>query len=299
MANKELPESQRIVSKRVVAKKVFGAIVDKASSDNVFLLSSSVAFHCFLSFIPIISVIVGIYLILNFNLDWNHFEIAKELVPPEVYRLVASQAQRVNNNMNTVNVATVIAFMVSLWLSNNATRAFGQSLNVVFGKKSKTRLLYGIGASVVHTILIIFSVLFLSFTLGILPLIFASFNLPFEVRSLLIFLQWSIIFLYMIFSLCFAYKLLPDHGERIHWTRFLPGAFVATVFGSVLALLFSMYVASFGSYTRLYGALGVIVIFMLWLRLTFSCALFGGEINYFFLRDPGLARKFMFRRKRS
>lgn len=277
-------------------KRIVSSVVKKASSDNVFLLSSSVAFHCFLSFIPIIFVIVGIYLFLNFKLDWNHFQLAKEFVPPDVFRLIEGQAQRANHNMNTISLTTIFAFLLSLWLSNNVTRAFGQSLNIVFARGASGRVLYSLGASVLHTLMILGSVLFLSFTLSVVPIAFSAFKLPIEVRSLLVFAQWCVIFIYMIFALCFVYKLLPNHGRNIPWTKFLPGAFVATLLGSVLALLFSTYVSAFASFSRLYGALGVIIVFMLWLRLTFSCILFGGEVNYFFLKDPSLIRRIFFLR---
>ena len=269
-------------------KKVFQAVAAKMGADNVFLLSSSLAFHSFLSFIPIISVIVGVYLILNFNLDWNHLALAKDLVPEEVFRLVESQIRRVNNNMDAVNIATLVSLLVSLWLSNNVTRALSQSLNIVFARKSKRRLLYGLGASAAHTAMIFASMIFLSLTLSAVPLAFSAFELSSEARSLLVFAQWVVLFVYMIVGLCFIYKLLPNHGKQISFFKFLPGAFVATVLGSLLAILFSFYVAAFGSYSKLYGALGAVVVFLLWLRLTFSCALLGGEINYFFLKNPRL-----------
>lgn len=271
-------------SKPESLKLLFADVFDKSRQDNVFLLSSSVSFHFFVSLIPIISVIVGIYLILNFNLDWNHFELAKGFLPMEVYRLLNVQVQRVNANMNTVNLATLIGFFISLWLSNNVTRAFAQSLNVVFNRPSDSRILYSLGASVLHTLLTFISVLFLLFALAFVP--FALSRIPFlsELAPFYILAQWSMIFVYMVIALCFMYKYLPNHSANLPWYRFLPGSFFATFIGSVLALGFSFYARSFGAFSKFYGALGAVVVFLFWLRFTFSCVLLGGEINYFYLR---------------
>ena len=265
-------------------KLIFVDVFHKSGRDNVFLLSSSVAFHFFVSLIPIISVIVGIYLILNFNLDWNHFELAKGFLPLEVYRILNVQVQRVNANMNTVNLATLIGFAVSLWLSNNVTRAFAQSLNVVFNRPSHTRVLYSLGASVLHTLLIFSSVLFLLFALAFVPFVLSRIPFLSVLAPFFILVQWCMIFVYMVVALCFMYKYLPNHSAKVPWYRFLPGSLFATLIGSILALGFSFYARSFGAFSKFYGALGAVVVFLFWLRFTFSCVLLGGEINYFYLR---------------
>lgn len=283
-------------SKRGRLKRVLLAIKNKAEIDNVFLLSSSVAYYCFLSFIPIISVLVGIYLILNFNLDWNHFNLVKEFVPPEVYEMVERQAQRINSDLETVNIATIVSFLISLWLANNVTRALSQSLNIVFGKKREKHFVFSLGESVLYTLLVIGSVLLLAVLLTVLPFVFSLLNPSGRFSFIFMIGQWTLVFIYMVFGLCFIYKYLPSHGEKIPWKKFLPGALVATVFGSSLALMFSFYVGSFASFHKIYGALGAVVVFLLWLRLTFASVLFGGEVNYFFIKDPSLNERLPFGR---
>ncbi|MCO4756221.1 MAG: YihY/virulence factor BrkB family protein, partial [Bacteriovoracaceae bacterium] len=278
--------------KKEKLKRVLKAIQNKADIDNIFLMSSSVAFHSFLSFIPIISVLVGIYLILNFNLDWGHFSLVKEFVPPEVYNMVERQAERINTNLNTINIATAFSFLISLWLANNVTRTLAQSLNIVFDKKNEKHFLFSLGESILYTLLLISSFLFLGLMLTVLPILFSLVEFAQKWEFLFLAVQWVVIAFYMVFGLCFVYKYLPAHGTKISWKQFLPGALVATGFGSAFALMFSFYVSNFGSYSKVYGALGVIIITMLWLRLTFASILFGGEVNYFLLKDPSLREYF-------
>ncbi len=63
------------------------------------------------------------------------------------------------------------------------------------------------------------------------------------------------------------------------WRSVLPGV-VVFVPGWILAtILFSFYVANFASYDNTYGALGGIIILLLWFYLTAVILLFGGELN--------------------
>lgn len=46
-----------------------------------------------------------------------------------------------------------------------------------------------------------------------------------------------------------------------------------------IGVLFSVYTANFGSYNEIYGALGTVVVVMLWLLLTIFVVLLGAEVN--------------------
>jgi len=58
-----------------------------------------------------------------------------------------------------------------------------------------------------------------------------------------------------------------------------PGAVLATLLWLAGSALFSLYTSRFASYNETYGALGAVVITMLWLQLTALAILLGAELN--------------------
>ena len=60
-----------------------------------------------------------------------------------------------------------------------------------------------------------------------------------------------------------------DHARRL----------VAVVIAMIGSLLFSWYVANFGSYNETYGSLGAIIGFMTWLWIMVAFVITGGELN--------------------
>ena len=57
------------------------------------------------------------------------------------------------------------------------------------------------------------------------------------------------------------------------------GAMVALVAWIVASIAFAIYAANFGSYNKTYGALGGVVVFLLWMWLTNLAILLGAEFN--------------------
>jgi membrane protein len=89
--------------------------------------------------------------------------------------------------------------------------------------------------------------------------------------------RWIGAGLLVMFVWAIVYKFLPDTDAPFR--VFTPGAFVGVVLWLGASALFGVYLAHFGSYEVMYGALGTAVVFMLWLWLTNIALLFGAEIN--------------------
>jgi membrane protein len=54
---------------------------------------------------------------------------------------------------------------------------------------------------------------------------------------------------------------------------------LAVVVWLIASVAFAVYVANFGSYNKTYGALGGVIIFLIWLWITNIAILLGAELN--------------------
>jgi len=75
----------------------------------------------------------------------------------------------------------------------------------------------------------------------------------------------------------FLYWAAPARRPAKRWA--LPGVIVFVPGWIIATVLFSIYVANFGSYSDTYGALGGVIVLLLWFYLTALILLVGGEIN--------------------
>ena len=82
------------------------------------------------------------------------------------------------------------------------------------------------------------------------------------------------IFTFVVFVLLYVYVPNVSTPFREIW----PGAVLATVLFELLKNLFALYVANFNNYAGAYGALGILLLFLLWTYLTSNILLIGAEL---------------------
>jgi membrane protein len=89
---------------------------------------------------------------------------------------------------------------------------------------------------------------------------------------------WMIAACMLALSFAALYYWAPDWQER-HWRWFSPGT-TAGVAGWLLAsLAFRIYIHYFNSYTVIYGALGAVIILLMWFYISGLMLLVGAEID--------------------
>ena len=69
-------------------------------------------------------------------------------------------------------------------------------------------------------------------------------------------------------------------NARVSGVRWVTaGALLALVAWVVTSVAFAVYVANFSSYDKIYGTLGGVVVFLLWLWITNMAILLGAQLN--------------------
>ena len=89
--------------------------------------------------------------------------------------------------------------------------------------------------------------------------------------------RWLVTLTLFYFSIALIYRYGAALQNKFRWLT--PGASLATVLSIVSSLAFSFYVESFGTYNKVYGSIGTIIVIMLWMQLNCFILLVGFELN--------------------
>jgi len=90
--------------------------------------------------------------------------------------------------------------------------------------------------------------------------------------------KWPVLLLVVSFMFALLYWAAPNVKQAgFRWVS--PGGVIAVVGWLIASAAFAFYVASFGSYNKTYGALGGVVVFLVWLWISNIVILLGAEFN--------------------
>jgi membrane protein len=247
------------------------------SRDNIPQVAGGVAFFALLAVFPGIGVFVSLYgLFSDVDTAQAQLSLLQYVLPEAALQLVGDQMLRLAAARHTgLGVAFLVSLVVSLWSANAGMKALIVGLNVAFEEREKRSLIR-------------LNLLSLSFTVGMLVFLLASIGAIVEAPLALAFvghqnlalsvLRWPLLLAVAVGGLALLYRFGPSRRQE-QWRWVSWGSIAAALLWLATSLLFSFYVAHFGSYDRTYGSLGAAVGFMTWIWISTITVLFGAELN--------------------
>lgn len=248
-------------------------------------LAAEIAFNAMLSLFPAILAILTAIGLLEASLQDTFKQLAVQLsqiAPEEVLLLIRDFASKEITHSKNSGLFS-LSFVIALWTASGAvstamtafdqihqtppekTRPFWQAKIISLGLTVGAILLL-----VLASFLVFLSDLILGFVVsGNSSLIF--------VLHLWKLLRWPLVLGIVATAFSFIYRYGPSIWNR--GTPIMPGAMIASVFWAVLSALFRQYVANFGNYNKVYGAVGTVIVLMLWLWMSAAVLLVGDQLN--------------------
>lgn len=90
-------------------------------------------------------------------------------------------------------------------------------------------------------------------------------------------LQWGLALAFVVFAVDLVYYLAPNADTPFVWIT--PGALLATTLWLLTSFGFKVYVENFSTYTGVHGAIGGVIVLLLWFYLSGFALLVGAELN--------------------
>ena len=253
-------------------------LVVKMKHDDIFALSSQLAYYLILSFFPFI---IFLMTLVGFsNMESNEVIIALSgILPDSIVELTKSIIMEVFDNQYTGLLG--FSIILALWTSASGFRAVIKGVNKAYNFKETRsftkRILISMAGIIGLAIIII-----LALTVVVFGRIIGSYlEKNFYYYNVIVFI-WSIfrygfIFFIMIFIFSLIYSIAP--AKRLRVKQVIPGAVFSTFGWGLVSMFFSFYINNFRNFSRFYGSLGAVFILITWLFLISFIFILGVEIN--------------------
>ena len=275
-----------------------------SSDDDILGLAAQLAYYFFLALFPAVLFLLAVASFFPLtNVIDDIVGRCGRLRQPMCSAFLEEQLRRISN-ADSGGILT-IGILGAIWSSSAAVVAIIGSLNRAYDIEEgrpwwKVRLT-AIGLTIGLALLVL-----TSFTLIVAgpndrQQVASSFGLGTVFEWTWKILQWPLAFLLVSTAVGLVYYFAPDAEQD--WVWITPGAVIGTLLWVIVSLIFKFYVANFADYNATYGAVGGVIILMLWFYISGLAILVGAELNAEiehaspYGKDPG--EKVPGRRRRS
>lgn len=268
-------KSKGFLRKTVIFLVMF---IKKIGDDDIFALGAQLAYYMILSFIPFLMFLMTLVGFSHLNSD-AVLNLLSNVMPTEAFNLIQSTVIEIVDREQTGLLWISIA--LAIWVSSSGFKAVIKGLNKAYGVKETRSYIKLKLISMIYTILlalIVIATLFL-FVFGdvIGDFFMKVLEHPEFIYYIWNMLRYVVVILIMILFFMFLYNATPC--VRLGWLEVIPGAVITTLGWISISYIFAYYVNNFSNYSRLYGSLGAVFMFMTWMFITSMILILGGEIN--------------------
>jgi membrane protein len=258
-----------------ILKRTFRAAYD----DNCLGLAAQLAYYFFLALFPALLFLLALASLFPFELIQDLLSSLALVAPPEVLSIIRNQLTKIATGDDR-GILT-IGIVGAVWSSSAALGAMIDAMNRAYDVTEsrpwwKVRLI-----AMALTIALAAFILVSSLLVLVGPMVaewlgrYAGYGVAFEWAWKI--LQWPLAVLLTTTGLAIVNYVAPDVRQEWRWT--IPGSIFGTILWLLTSLAFKVYVARFADYNETYGAIGGVMVLMLWFYLSGLAILVGAEMN--------------------
>lgn len=250
------------------------------SDDNLNLVAAGIAMFGLLAIVPATVALVSVYGLFAEPGDVAaQLESLRGMMPEDARQTLADQMDSIMNREDEVQgFGIVFGVLLSLWSARRGMAAIMKGLNLAYLEKESRGFLRQTLLSLLFTGSAILASAVVILLAVIAPLLLEA--LPGEglIKPVLEVGRWVVLWMLAVAGISLLYRLAPAR-DWPKWKWLATGSTLAATLWLIGSMGFAFYVGEFGSYGKTYGAMGGVVVLLLWFQLSAFLMLLGARLN--------------------
>lgn len=252
------------------------------AKDTLIDKASSLAYNFMLAIFPAIIFLFTLipYIPKRIGFQEQLMSLFALVLPKNAYLAFETTLNEIINIQNGSLLS--LGFVLSLFFATNGVHnlmvAFNRSSLVI---ETRTWLKQRLVA-IVLTLIIAFSVIvcIAAMAIGEILLTYLKEELAYKgnlTYYAIQFTRWTFLGVLYFITVSILYRYGPAHAKK--WKFFSAGSWLASILAFLTIWGFSFYINNFGTYNKVYGSIGTLIVIMIWLYLNSLIILLGFELN--------------------
>jgi membrane protein len=254
------------------------------SEDNLSDWAASLTYYGLLALFPALIALVGLLGLVGdpHSTTKSITQIITQIGPSSAAQTFAGPIKSITAHKSTAGIMGIVGLAAALWSASSYVGAFMRAANVIYETPEGRPIWKLRPLQVLVTLIMVVILALVALAVVLTGPIVTAVAQPLGVGSTAVTIwyiaKWPALFIVVITMFSVLFYASPNVKlAGFKWVS--PGAVLAVVVWLVASALFALYVANFSSYDKTYGALGGVVIFLVWMWLTNTALLLGMELN--------------------
>ena len=256
--------------------------VREFKEDNLTDWAAALTYYGVLAIFPALIVLVSILGLVGESATQPLIDNLGTVAPGPAKDIFTSAIENLQGDQGAAGVLFVIGLLGALWSASGYVAAFMRASNSIYdmeeGRPVWKTLPVRVGLTIVLLTLLAVTTIAVVLTGGLAEKVGDVFGLGDTAVTVWNIAKWPVLLLVVSFMFALLYWAAPNVKQPgFRWVS--PGGILAVVGWLIASGAFALYVANFGSYNKTYGALGGVVVFLVWLWISNIMILLGAEFN--------------------
>jgi membrane protein len=253
--------------------------------------AAALTYYGVLAIFPGILVLVSLLGLLDRSATQPLITNLGHAMPGSVRTIVLSSVDRLRRGHSTAGALAIVGTILALWSTSSYVAAFMRASNAIYdvpeGRPAWKTLPLRLGVTVALMVLLVASAVIVVVTGGLARHVGQVLGIGSAAVTAWEIAKWPVLFILVCLMIGLLYWASPNARHGLRWIG--PGAVLAVVIWLIASGLFTLYVANFGHYNRVYGSIAGLIIFLIWLWISNTAILFGAEFNAELERSRAIA----------
>jgi len=256
--------------------------VKEFKDDNLTDWAAALTYYAVLAVFPALIVLVSILGLVGESATQPLIDNLGAVAPGPAKEIFTSAIENLQGDQGAAGVLFVVGILAALWSASGYVAAFMRASNSIYdmpeGRPAWKTLPVRVGLTVVLLVLLAISTIAVVLTGGLAERVGDVIGLGSTAVTVWNIAKWPVLLLVVSFMFALLYWAAPNVKQPgFRWVS--PGGILAVVGWLIASGAFAFYVGNFGSYNKTYGALGGVVVFLVWLWISNIVILLGAEFN--------------------
>jgi membrane protein len=259
---------------------VMRRVAREAVSDEAGTAAASCGFYALLALFPAISVAISLFgLVANPATVEGQLEALRDVLPASTFTLISARVHDLAAAGPTkLSWGLLVSLLVGTWSAMSGVKAIINALNVAYEEREARTFLRLNGVAFLFMLGGLFGTLLALTVIVAVPAALAFDWLGPLASAAVRICSFVLLLAFVVLGLAILYRFAPSRGQA-KWRWITPGSLLAAGLWLLASLAFSFYVSNFGSYDAAYGALGGVVVALLWFYISAYAVILGAELN--------------------